>query len=193
MSTLSQALVAQQLHVIRFDFHYMTAAKKAGKPRPPAKMPVLVEQFRELAQSLPGPLFVGGKSLGGRVASHLVTELKLEGLLLFGYPFHPPGKPDKLRTEHLADCLCPALVCQGERDPFGKRVEVETYTLPASFQLFWLEDGDHQFKPPKRSEATAQGNIDRAAAAAGDFVRDRLKVGKPLGKNGAQPCATPSS
>lgn len=172
MNGLAEALVAQGLHVVRFDFHYMTAAKKAGKPRPPARMPVLLEQFRELAQSHAGPLFIGGKSLGGRVATHLATEIEVAGVLAFGYPFHPPGKLDKLRTAHLAECLCPTLICQGERDPFGKRHEVEAYQLPPHFELCWLADGDHQFKPRKRSAATLEGNIEFAARAARQFVEE---------------------
>lgn len=170
MESLTAALVEVELHVVRFDFEYMVAAKKAGKPRPPSKLAKLVEEFQLRAEEWDRPLYIGGKSLGGRVATHLATEFEVDGVIAFGYPFHPPGKPDKLRTEHLPNLRCPLLICQGERDTFGKRVEVEGYDLPPGLQFCWLPDGDHQFKPPKSSSASQQSNLEAAARATRAFI-----------------------
>ena len=73
----------------------------------------------------------------------------LAGLLCLGYPFHPIGKPDQLRTAHLADMQTPTLIVQGTRDAFGTREEVATYKLSNSIEILWLEDGDHDLKPRK--------------------------------------------
>jgi predicted alpha/beta-hydrolase family hydrolase len=121
------------------------------------------------ALDVPGRLVIGGKSLGGRVASLIAQEEfeagRVSGLVCLGYPFHPPGRPDKLRTAHLSQLRLPVLIVQGERDPFGGRDEVPGYGLPASVALHWAADGDHGFKPPKASEASEADNH-RAAADA---------------------------
>ena len=105
------------------------------------------------ALSAAGPLVIGGKSMGGRVASMVADELfadgKIAGLLCLGYPFHPPAKPDQLRTKHLAELATPTLICQGTRDEFGSREEVAGYDLSERIELLWLEDGDHDLKPRK--------------------------------------------
>ena len=100
-----------------------------------------------------GKLIIGGKSMGGRVASMVGDELyasgKIAGLLCLGYPFHPPEKPDQLRTAHLADLKVPTLIVQGTRDPFGTMDEVSSYSLSKMIEILWLEDGDHDLKPRK--------------------------------------------
>ena len=100
-----------------------------------------------------GPLIIGGKSMGGRVASMVADKLyasdRIAGLLCLGYPFHPLGKPDQLRTEHLASLKTPTLIAQGTRDQFGSREEVLTYELSKNIEVLWLEDGDHELKPRK--------------------------------------------
>jgi len=82
--------------------------------------------------------------------SDLPPAKKVRGLLCLGYPFHPPGKPDQLRTAHLESLRTPTLICQGTRDPFGSREEVVSYTLSDRIDLLWLEDGDHDLKPRKK-------------------------------------------
>jgi uncharacterized protein len=100
-----------------------------------------------------GRLIIGGKSMGGRVASMIADDLyaagRIAGLLCLGYPFHPPEKPTQLRTAHLADLKTPTLIVQGTRDPFGTRDEVAAYNLSQAIALLWLEDGDHDLKPRK--------------------------------------------
>lgn len=172
MEKLTLALKEQGVQTRRFNFHYMAEAQKVGKPRPPSRLPKLLEEYRRvLSFARDGRrIFIGGKSLGGRVASHLAVSEDVSGLLVFGYPFHPPAKPDKFRTAHMPDIRCPTLICQGERDPFGKREEVAGYGLPPELRIEWIADGDHQFKPRKRSGLTLEQNIDTAAKAAAAFM-----------------------
>ncbi len=179
MNRLTARLVAKNLRVIRLDFDYMAQAKRSGKNRPPSRVPKLVEEFRQLAEQ-EQVAFVGGKSLGGRVASLLATQMELKGWVAFGYPYHPPGQPDKLRTDHLGRCRCPGLICQGERDTFGKREEVEAMELPDELRLAWMTDGDHQFKPRKYSSATLDDNLEQAAREASHFICSALCEEEPL-------------
>jgi predicted alpha/beta-hydrolase family hydrolase len=95
----------------------------------------------------------------------------VRGLVCLGYPFHPTGAPDKLRTAHLEGLRTPSLFVQGERDPFGTREEVEGYALSPAIRFEWLPDGDHSFKPRKASGHTYEGHLATAASAAVAFVR----------------------
>lgn len=112
--------------------------------------------------------------MGGRVASLLASEAHakgaIAGLVCLGYPFHPPGKPDQLRTAHLENMTCPALIVQGERDPFGGRAEVETYRLSDAISLAWIGDGDHDLGPRGASGFTRKGNLAAAAGAIAAFM-----------------------
>ncbi|WP_226574558.1 alpha/beta hydrolase family protein [Acuticoccus sediminis] len=155
MTAMAAALGGAGLRVARFEFAYMAARRDAGR-KPPPRADKLLPEYRAAVAALgaPGRVIIGGKSMGGRVASLLADELHqagcAAGLLCLGYPFHPPGKPDQLRTEHLATLGTPALICQGTRDPLGTREEVSTYTLSSAIEILWLEDGDHDLKPRKR-------------------------------------------
>jgi predicted alpha/beta-hydrolase family hydrolase len=149
----------------------------------PDRMPVLQEAFRqqvrlEKAARPERPLMIAGKSMGGRVASLLVDELAtsdgVRGCLCLGYPFHPPGKPLQLRTEHLAALQTPTLILQGERDSFGRRGEVETYGLSPQVQLRWIPSGDHSFKPSRSSGLSEAENWATAAAWSDQFLREVL-------------------
>lgn len=181
LTALAAALAAQDLRVARFEFAYM-AARRSGTRKPPPRAETLIPEYRAAVAALaaPGPLLIGGKSMGGRVASLLADELHaagtVAGLVCFGYPFHPPGKPEALRTAHLEHIATPALVCQGTRDPFGQRAEVEGYTLSPAIELLWLEDGDHDLKPRKRvTGLTAADHLATVAAAVAAFAA-RLEV-----------------
>ena len=101
--------------------------------------------------------------MGGRMASMYAGELEtngtpVKGIVCLGYPFHPPGKPEKLRTEHFISLKTPTLICQGERDTFGTQEDVKSYKLSKSIRYHWLADGDHNFKPRKKSGFTEQRN-----------------------------------
>lgn len=155
MNAASAALAAEGLRVARFEFSYMATRRTDGSRKPPPKAETLNPEFRAAVADLaaPGRLVIGGKSMGGRVASMVVDGLHAEGLvaglLCLGYPFHPPEKPAQLRTAHLMTLQAPALICQGTRDPFGTKDEVPAYGLPERIRFLWLEDGDHDLKPRK--------------------------------------------
>jgi len=154
MNATAQALASVGLRVARFEFGYM-AARRTGQRKPPPRADTLKPEYFAAIEALgvTGPLIIGGKSMGGRVASMIADEAlrsgRIAGLLCLGYPFHPPGKPTQLRTAHLADLKTPALIFQGTRDEFGAREEVSGYTLSPGIQVVWLEDGDHDLKPRK--------------------------------------------
>lgn len=154
MTTMAAALAEAGMRVARFDFGYM-AARRDGVRRGPPKAETLKPEFVAAVAALgPGaPLVIGGKSMGGRVASMvadtLLAEAAVVGLVCLGYPFHPPGNPAQVRTAHLLHLLTPTLICQGTRDPFGTRDEVSGYALPDRIAFLWLEDGDHDLRPRK--------------------------------------------
>ena len=157
MTATAKALAAAGFQVARFEFHYM-AARRYGHRKPPPRAetvnPEYIKAIADLrAKGVTGPLVIGGKSMGGRVASMVADEMfakgEISGLLCLGYPFHPPAKPDQLRTKHLADLKTPTLIFQGTRDEFGTREEVPTYGLSKAIEVIWLEDGDHDLKPRK--------------------------------------------
>ena len=169
MNAFADLLAAKDMRVARFEFSYM-AARRTGQRKPPPRAETLIGEYRAGVEKLAaGPkLIIGGKSMGGRVASMVADELfaagAIAGLVCLGYPFHPPGSPEKLRTAHLENLKTPALICQGERDPFGTRDEVAGYRLSPAITLHWLDGGDHDFKPGKGAGTTAAGNLEAAAA-----------------------------
>lgn len=175
MSEMAGLLAHHNVHVVRFEFAYMAARRSDGKKRPPTRMPGLIEELQQVIAGFnTGPLFIGGKSMGGRVASMVAADSVLgdevAGLVCLGYPFHPPGKPESLRTRHLSAIRCPSLVVQGERDPFGNVADVATYELPEQMEIFWSSCGNHDLVPPKRSGLSAAENRSLAAQAMSDFI-----------------------
>jgi uncharacterized protein len=155
MTAMSTALSGVGFRVARFEFGYMAARRTSDSRKPPPKAELLMGEYRTAVEALgaKGKLVIGGKSMGGRVASMIADELhaekKVAGLLCLGYPFHPVGKPTQLRTAHLAGLKTPALIVQGTRDPFGTREEVANYKLAKAIEILWLEDGDHDLRPRK--------------------------------------------
>jgi uncharacterized protein len=176
MTGISEALAGAGFRVVRFEFGYM-AARRSGQRKPPPRAELLRDEYRQAVEALAasGPLIIGGKSMGGRVASMVADGLhadgRIAGLLCLGYPFHPPAKPQQLRTAHLVALRTPTLICQGTRDPFGTRKEVATYSLSPSIEILWLEDGDHDLKPRKTiSGFTAADHLATVADATRDWV-----------------------
>jgi predicted alpha/beta-hydrolase family hydrolase len=171
MNVMAEGLAARGVRVARFEFPYMAARRRTGKRPPPDREPVLRDTWqRVIAELGAGGLLIGGKSLGGRIASLVADEAGVAGLICLGYPFHPAGKPDKLRVDHLRELKTPALILQGERDPLGNREEVQQYELAASIRVHWLADGDHSFKPRKASGRTEAENWQEAIEVMADFV-----------------------
>ncbi len=173
MSHFAEALGARNFRVARFEFPYMWQRRQDGKRRPPNKPEVLLETWRLVDSHIgASPLIVGGKSMGGRFASMLAGELGARACLCLGYPFHPPGKPENLRTQHLEKIHTPTLILQGSRDTMGNRETVEALELPPSIRVHWAEDGDHDLKPRQASGRNHKQNLDEAVEAIASFIEE---------------------
>lgn len=174
MQTMAQSLAVRGIAVVRFEFAYMAARRLDGKKRPPNPQAKLLEQWREVyrqvRQQVAGPLAIGGKSMGGRMASLLADELEADALVCLGYPFYAVGKPEKPRVAHLAELRTPTLIIQGERDALGDRQAVAGYTLSEAITLHWLTAGDHDLKPLKSSGFSHPQHLQAAAEAIAAFL-----------------------
>lgn len=156
LERFASLMSAADVCVHRFDFAYMAARRDGGSKRPPPRAETLCGEYEAVVAQVSKSLrrgqrlFIGGKSMGGRVASMVADKLfgtgAIAGLACIGYPFHPVGQPAKLRTAHLQTLRCPALIVQGTRDPFGTRDEVAGYGLSPAITLRWIENGDHDLK-----------------------------------------------
>ena len=185
MTSTAEGLAASGLRVVRFEFTYMAKRREDGKRRGPDRMPALLAQWTEILDTLDpwqSPLFIGGKSMGGRSAATFAAESdhlnRLDGVICLGYPFHPPGKPEKTRLEPLHAATQPTLVVQGERDPFGKPEEVGAYEISDPVRIEWIPDGDHSFVPRKRSGYTEAENLDLAVRHITGFVDQIMTASK---------------
>lgn len=174
MDAFAAGLAERGLGCARFEFPYMAERRATGKKKPPNRAPVLMESWHAVIDAL-GPaskLIIGGKSMGGRMASLVSDAADVAGLVCLGYPFHSPGKePGPNRLEHLEALKTPTLICQGTRDPFGTSEEVPGYKLSRKIKLVWLEDGDHGFKPRKKSGRTEEQNWAQALDAIAAFAK----------------------
>jgi len=171
LATVARGLAAKGIRVARFEFPYMRR-RAGGRAGAPDREPVLREAWLAAIAELGGgpAVAIGGKSLGGRIASLVADEAGARALVCLGYPFHPPGQPEKLRTKHLAELETPTLIVQGTRDPFGGREEVAGYALSSSIRIAWIEDGDHSFKPRASSGRTEKQNVEEAIALVAEFL-----------------------
>ena len=172
METMAALLSGRGVHVRRFEFPYMAKRREDGKKRPPDREPALLAAWPEaIADSGdPASLFIGGKSMGGRMASLIADDAGVAGLVCLGYPFHPPGKPDRLRTAHLETLTTPALILQGTRDPFGTPDEASEWHLSGSIDLLAIPDGNHDLKPRVKSGETWDANLTHTADAIAGFI-----------------------
>ncbi len=172
MGEIASLIADRGWKVARFEFPYMASRRTGGKKRPPDRAPILEETWENVITELGGAehLVIGGKSMGGRIASMVSDRLEAAGLVCLGYPFHPPGKPEKTRTEHLLGLKTPALICQGTRDPFGTRDDVAGYALSKSIRMHWAEDGNHDLAPRKASGLTHAENLEGCADEIAGFM-----------------------
>jgi predicted alpha/beta-hydrolase family hydrolase len=176
MNDFASRMAERDIRTSRFEFAYMAARRTGEGRKPPRKAERVMDEYRAAATALSAtrPLFIGGKSMGGRVASMVADNLfadgVIAGLVCLGYPFHPPGSPEKLRTSHLKTLKAPALICQGTRDPFGTRHEVADYELSQAIEIHWVAEGDHDFRPTKGAGVTAKENLGNAAHAVADWM-----------------------
>ncbi len=172
MNFFAAGIAKSGYRVVRFEFPYMAECRRTGKKKPPDREPVLRDTWLTIVAKLGSErLIIGGKSMGGRIASLIADEAGVAGLICLGYPFHPAGVPDQLRVEHLQGIKTPTLILQGERDPFGNRKEVETYRLSPAIVVKWLEDGNHNFEPRKTSGRTEQQNWQAGIGEIESFLK----------------------
>lgn len=173
MSAVAKGLVEQGIRVVRFNFPYMVKRAEDGKKRPPDRAPKLLEAYEEVITHFTNQaVVIGGKSMGGRMSSLLAENELVAGIACLGYPFHPPGKPEKYKGEHLATIEKPTLILQGERDTFGKKEEFEHFALSEQVRVIFVPDGDHSFKPRKSSGYMEAENIELAVKRLADFIKE---------------------
>lgn len=184
MTATALVLAEAGFRVARFEFDYMAARRGGSGRKPPPRADKLIPEYLAAVDELSAerPVVIGGKSMGGRVASMVADERlaagKIRGLLCIGYPFDPPAKPAQLRTGHLAELRTPTLIAQGTRDEFGTREEVPSYEFSPAIELLWLEDGDHDLKARKKiSGFTAEDYLATLAAAVSAWT-ERLRPGR---------------
>tara|TARA_Y100001951_G_scaffold49450_1_gene39006 strand:+ start:1031 stop:1708 length:678 start_codon:yes stop_codon:yes gene_type:complete len=177
MQRMAQGLAARGVRVVRFEFAYMAQRRVDGRKRPPNPQAQLLQQWRDVhaqvRQRVAGPLAIGGKSMGGRMASLLADELGAAALVCLGYPFYAAGKPEKPRVAHLAELRTPTLIVQGERDALGNREAVAAYALSSAIDLHWLVAADHDLKPLKASGYTHEQHLDTAVQVVAEFLASR--------------------
>ena len=165
MARVAAGLSARGISVVRFDFLYVSSGRRA-----PDRQPVLESTYAEVLRHVredfsPSRLFLGGKSMGGRIATHLAaTGTRSDGLVMLGYPLHPPGRPDRIRDQHLYLIEDPVLFVEGTRDPFCplELLEGVRSKMRAPTELIVVEDGDHSFKVRKSSGRTTDQALDDA-------------------------------
>jgi predicted alpha/beta-hydrolase family hydrolase len=174
LTTVADALAAAKIPSLRFNFPY----KAAGR-RSPDRAPVLEAALREAAKELAARakvptdrLVLGGRSMGGRIGSMVAAEDGALGVVLLGYPLHPPGRTDQLRVEHFPRLTMPVLFASGTRDAFGTPDELQQHasTIKGRVRFHWIDTGDHGFKPLKSSGVTPQAALVGVAEAVVDFV-----------------------
>ncbi len=181
MDTIARGISDAGIRVVRFHFPYMEEMLRTGHKRPPNGGKILRQCFSELIvhcierERCPSKnILIGGKSMGATIASMVADDHKVAGVICLSYPFHPPKKPERLRIKHLKTIQTPTLICQGERDPFGKREEVRQRILSKSIKFHWIADGDHNFKPRKLSGRTLDENMEDAIRACNRFIKRLL-------------------
>jgi predicted alpha/beta-hydrolase family hydrolase len=172
MKLFAASLGRQGIRVARFEFAYMAERRISGKKRPPERAPKLLDHWRDVIAELSQgqAVAIGGKSMGGRMASMIADEVGAKHLVCLGYPFHAPGKQNKPRTEHLAELQTPTLILQGERDTMGAKDTVAGYQLSNKIKLHWAPDGNHDLTPRKKSGYSKEQNWAEAISAVSDFV-----------------------
>lgn len=184
MTDMASRIADEGIYVVRFDFPYMIKRQEDGKKRPPDRAPKLIAAWQDIIGDLARPCVIGGKSMGGRIASMVANDAEIDnsegvdalikGCTSLGYPFHPPGKPEKQRTSHLETLRKPLLMVQGTRDTMGTKDDVAGYTLDKGIEFEWLEDGNHDLKPRKATGVTYEEHLDRTAKAVATFVKRQI-------------------
>ncbi len=182
MVTLATELAARGFDTATFNFCYMEDGRRVPDPNDKleACYRAVIETIRDHEKFGRNALVIGGKSMGGRIASQIAAQdaVDLAGLVLLGYPLHPPGRPEKLRVRHLSDVKAPMLFVQGSRDTFGTPAELQPFIkkLKPPAQLYVVEGGDHSFKVPKRSSLTQQEVYEAVYEQIGEWLRATIAI-----------------
>ncbi|WP_428034011.1 alpha/beta family hydrolase [Amphritea sp.] len=177
MNQIARGIAAGGFEVVRFEFPYMQQRRVDGKKRPPDRQPKLLDYFTQQIEQFcqdGQPLWLAGKSMGGRMATMLTEHPAVAGCLVYGYPFYAPGKQDSPRIEHLLSVTKPVHIFQGSRDAMGRKEVVEAYRLAPAVQLHWLDDGDHDLKPRKISGITQDEHIADAVESSLRIINSQL-------------------
>lgn len=174
MNFFANVLGQKNIRVLRFEFPYMALRREGHGKRPPNTQKVLLESWcniiNECRHFHNGKIYIGGKSMGGRMASMIADQENVAGLICLGYPFYAPGKQEKPRSEHLRKLKTRTLILQGERDSMGSKEVVMKYSLSDKISVSWLPDGDHSLKPRKKSGHTEEGNLESASKNISSFI-----------------------
>ncbi len=186
MVAFASGLAARGIDVVTFNFSYTERGRRI--PDPPRRLEACyraaLASTRARAGNRDSPVAIGGKSLGGRIASHLAVATELEdlvGLVCLGYPLHPPGRPEKRRVAHLPDIRVPMLVVQGTRDTFGTPDELRPWLAPLgrAVTLHEVAGGDHSFKVPKRGPVLQSDVYDHAQDAVAGWLHRQIARPRP--------------
>ena len=176
MQAIADAFERRGIATLRFDFPYM-AAGRSRVDSPAVAVQAIAEAYRAAVERTSLPIWLGGHSFGGRMASHAVLdrELPAAGLIFCSFPLHMPGKPDTKRAQHLARIRQPMLFLSGTRDDLADRTLLEPLieSLPNA-ELHWLETADHGYRVLKRSRTRKDSVFDEMAEAARAFVDANL-------------------
>tara|TARA_R110002050_G_scaffold296302_1_gene456085 strand:- start:1843 stop:2511 length:669 start_codon:yes stop_codon:yes gene_type:complete len=183
MTQITYLLNKININVLRFNFPYMDKRLTLGKRYPPDRMPKLLTCYKQVVNELMLmedikhlPIFIGGKSMGSRVAATLASDADIypliQGVFCLGYPFHPTNKADKLRLDPLQDTCKPVLIVQGERDTLGSQLEIVDYNISHLCRCFFLKDGDHSLKPRVKSGFTHSQHMESAVNAIKLFIQE---------------------
>ncbi|MEO8324142.1 MAG: alpha/beta family hydrolase [Actinomycetota bacterium] len=180
MEYMTAGLTRSGHQVVRFNFRYVEVGRKA-----PDRHPVLEETYRAVAEFVrskaKGSLVLGGKSMGGRIASQIVAGgTDADGLVFFGYPLHPPGRPDRIRDAHLKGVTCPMLFIEGTRDPFCPLDTLQRVLKKVSSptEVHVVDDGDHSFKVRKLSGRTTEEAWDEVVQVSSRFLSEAGAAGR---------------
>ena len=184
MVSFARALASRGLDVVTFNFPYTEQTRRV-----PDKLPVLqacyhavIDSVREKLAGTHDALFIGGKSMGGRVATHVASanpDLALTGLVLLGYPLHPPGRPESRRDAHLKDVRRPMLIVQGSRDAFGAPSELGPVvgSLSVRVTLHVVEGGDHSFKVSRLDKPAQAAVFEEVQRAIVEWIGTLTRTG----------------
>jgi predicted alpha/beta-hydrolase family hydrolase len=156
--------------IIPVTFSYMQEQEQSGKRRPPPRFNTLIPEYSDLIKHEQACI-VGGKSMGGRVATQLTELAMVKAVICFGFPFYPAGKPEKNRLSFLSELQVPCLIIQGTRDQLGSYEWVNQQSLPNLVEIIWVEGADHDFKTLKKHGKTINNTISELATSTHNWLQ----------------------